>query len=426
MTQNAKTLAIIGGGAAGLVAGIVAGERARARGAALDIVIYERDDRVGRSILVTGNGRCNFSNAEILSSKYYNAEFVGDALAAVDSWCERSEGDSVTEFLESCGLVWRQESEGRRYPLANKASVVVDVLRAAAADVGVREECESDVACIDPPRAPGKPFTLRLADGVFRRADSVIVACGGKAVSSLEMAGVPRLRTRPVLGPLKVAADDIPFTRELDNIRVKCIVSLERREGDHAKCLMTERGELMFRKYGVSGICVFDMSRFAWPGDVLRIDFLQAGDRARAVDFLARRRTRLERRFGVNISYDDMLRGLVLPRVAEAVLKNAGISPDAPFQPECVDALADLLQAYPLEVAGMANIENCQVRRGGFSVEAFDPLSMAALDVPGLYAAGEALDVDGPCGGYNLHWAWASGMIAGRAAADSLVEGVLG
>jgi len=413
-----RTLAIIGGGAAGLAAAIAAGERARSLGRELGVVVYEADERVGRSILATGNGRCNFSNAHIDVQQYYNAPFAGEVF---DALAARFGSDYVHEFFASLGLAWREEADGRQYPLANKASVVVDVLRAAAAEYGVREECESYVAAIDAPREQGKPFTLRMQDGRFERADAVIVACGGRAIAALDICGVTCSPLHPVLGPLRVSAQDILLTRELDNIRVRCAVTLARREGAVITRMATETGELMFRKYGVSGICVFNLSRFAEPGDVLRIDFLNVGGAEQGEALLAQRRERLAHRFADGVTYEMVLRGLLLPRVYEAVLKSAEIAPKSPFGPFDAAHLARLLTAFPLEVAGIADPDISQVRRGGFPVGTFDPATLQAFSIPGLFAAGEALDVDGPCGGYNLHWAWSSGILAGYSAADLLV-----
>ena len=195
-----KTLAIVGGGAAGLAAAVAAGERARAKGASLEITIYERDDRVGRSILATGNGRCNFSNAKLDASAYRSSAFVQDALRGLSASFDATEderygkirrdnGDDVHAFFCRHGLMWRVEDDGREYPLPNKASVVVDVLRAAAADAGAREVCGCVVAAVEPPRSEGGRFTLRMADGRLERADAVILA-SGHAAQSLEAAGL--------------------------------------------------------------------------------------------------------------------------------------------------------------------------------------------------------------------------------------------
>lgn len=415
-----KTVAIVGGGASGLVAAIAAAERARDLGMQVEVVIYEGDERVGRPILATGNGRCNFSNSQLAIERYRNADFVREAYECLsDPECDEP-ARQVVDFLESCGLEWREEPDGRRYPLANKASVVVDVLRAAAARLGVRVQCGKAVKAVEPPRGEGKRFTLRMEDGVFERADAVVVSCGGRALKSLDVAGLHREAQRPVLGPLRVADSDIPFVRELDNIRVRCDVMLFRGNLDEQKCIASESGELMFRKYGVSGICVFDLSRIAEPGDVLCIDLLKASDPKRAESYLLARRAELVKRFGDHLTYADMLRGLVLPRVSEALLKRAGMGEQDVCDKAGAKKLAELLTQLRLEVAGIGDAEICQVQRGGFSIGQFDPATLQAVEVPGLFATGEVLDVDGPCGGYNLHWAWASGLLAGRSAAEQV------
>ncbi len=421
MKGNAKRLAIVGGGAAGLAAAVAAGERARELGAQLEITVFERDDRVGRSVLATGNGRCNFSNANLKFYRFHNYEFVSEAIGRIGY---TADDDVVHSFFAAHGLAWREEADGRQYPQANKASVVVDVLRASAAAVGVREACEREVAAIEAPRKAGKPFTLRMADGVFERADAVIVACGGKAMGALAAEGLDVLPLQPVLGPMRCSDEDAKLTRELDNIRVRCTVALSRQHDGEWAHVASERGELMFRKYGVSGICVYDLSRLFQPGDKLSINFLPdidpfESDQVEA--FFGGRWDALAKTFGA-LTYGSFLRGLLLPRVAEALLKRAGLKPgDACTRSDACD-LASLLTMFSLSVEGIADADQCQVRRGGFSVAAFDPRTMAARAFPGLYAAGEALDVDGPCGGYNLHWAWSSGLIAGAAAVGWLAN----
>ena len=412
MTNLARTIAIIGGGAAGLAAAVAACDRARELGVPVEVVVYERDDRVGRTILATGNGRCNFSNLDLKMYEYHNSDFVKQAFdAAGDEWL-------VRDFFEGMGLEWRAEPDGRLYPLANKASVVVDVLRAAMADLGVREECEQEVVSIEPPREAGKPFTLKMKDGVFRRADAVIVACGGRFASSLEVAGLSVSQMRPVLGPLAVVKDDVPVVRELDNIRVRCRAILAREDGDGYGAIASEKGELMFRKYGVSGICVFNLSRIAQPGDLLIINFMPDGYGEFPAEYLEGRRKVLAERYGETVTYEQMLRGFLLPRVYEVMLKREGIKPSDPCGPADIETLADLLAFFTLEIAGIGDEGICQVRRGGFPVESVAPENMEAHACPGLYLVGEALDVDGPCGGYNLHWAWTSGILAGKSAVE--------
>ena len=397
-----------------MAAAIAAGDRARELGQPVEITVFERDDRVGRSILATGNGRCNFSNLNLKLCEYRNSDFVSQVFAAAgDEWL-------VRDFFDGLGLEWRNEPDGRLYPLANKASVVVDVLRAACADLGVSEACDQEVAAVERPRAEGKPFTLRMKDGAFQRADAVVVACGGRFIESLETAGIEVVAPRPVLGPLAVADGDVPIMRELDNIRVRCTVCLLRERDGEFGAIATERGELMFRKYGVSGICVFNLSRLALPGDRVLINFMPEGLEEFAEDTLMSRRSVLASRFGEPVTYEQMLRGFLLPRVAEAVLKRRGVKPGDACRAKDVKRLADTLSFFSFEVKGIGDEGICQVRRGGVPVESVSPSTMGVIGCSGLFIAGEALDVDGPCGGYNLHWAWTSGHLAGRSAVDTI------
>ena len=434
-----KKLAVIGGGASGLAAAVAAARELGERGLAVgpdgdaEVLVFEADEeRVGRSILVTGNGRCNFSNAHIDASLYRNGDFAAqvlDGLAAADGQ-RRGAGagrggaaeDPVCAFFADLGLAWREEAEGRLYPLANKASSLLDVLRAALRDAGGREVTAHRAVAVEAsgadggagPAAADAPARLhiRFADGAIEHVDAVIVAVGGRAIGGLSLpGGLTASGMRPVLGPLRT---DNAITRRLNNIRVRCAISLVGADGAQKA---RERGELLFRDYGVSGIAVFNLSRAAEPGDALLIDFLPFLEEGAAEPWLYARRSRMASRRG-GLSCEDFLRGLVLPQLSEVLLDAAGLRADAPLQKAQIPALARVLTGLELEVRGIGDARQCQVARGGLDPADFDAATMGALGTGGLYAAGEALDVDGPCGGYNLHWAWASGIVAGRAAAD--------
>lgn len=537
-----ERIAIVGGGAAGLAAAVEAARALRERGmeGGGRVVVFEADERVGRSILATGNGRCNFSNAEVFAGAYRNARFVGEMLIGLLARGERacagesgrygdpcgdgSRPDPVHRFFEDLGMLSREEGEGRLYPATGKASTVVDVLRAAAAALGAVEACGRRVERIEAPREEGGLFHLRFADGSIEHAAAVIVAVGGKhalpdggrsaggkralpagsraasAASGRDRAthgaakADPRVAAgrsgaaallpdryeaeppRPVLGPLAVR-EQAP--RTLDNIRVRTNVWLAAAAGRDAlpssvrldpdldpaawnaaddadrawanefgkadascapapseqagvpcgRLKALERGEVLFRSYGVSGICVFNLSRFAEPGDVLLIDVLP---QVRAVDceqMLRARYRRLSSSRGLlgagfpdPLTSEAFLRGMLLPAVARIVLEQAGVDPAAPLAKMDVAPLARALKALPLTVTGIGDERQCQVLRGGLSVAAFDPRTMGSRLDAGLFAAGEALDVDAPCGGYNLHWAWASGLAAGASAARFVAE----
>lgn len=442
---EAKTIAIIGGGASGLAAAVAAGEAVRDAEGAARIVVYEAFDRVGRSILATGNGRCNFSNARPGEGDYRNAAFVrrvllefeGQAHGHVPSQAKTSTAypNGVLGFFSDHGLMWREEGEGRLYPLANKAASVLDCLRAACTAAGVEERVECEVAAVEPPRAEGSPFTLRLADGRFERADAVIVAVGGSVARGLLPEGVPFREPEPTLGPL---ATEPRGPRRLDNIRVRGALELWRPDsrgmdgramndggypmGTHEgeRLASREVGEVMFRKYGVSGIAAFNLSRLAEPGDVLAVDFVPWIRLCDMEAFLNRRRKMLRVSLGHDVTWDDMLRGMVLAPVADVLLEAAALDGARSVAKGETAVMAPVLKGLRLPVTGLGDVRQCQVHRGGVSVRAVDDRTCEVRRVPGLYVVGEALDVDAACGGFNLHWAWASGLLAGWSAAERL------
>lgn len=408
-----KTLAIIGGGAAGLAAAVEASREARARSSEVGITVYEADGRVGKSILATGNGRCNLSNAKPDASAYRNAGFVGDAYRALPP-------AEVRSFFGDLGLVMREDGEGRLYPLTNKASSVLDVLRFAAREGGVQEACGAEAVAVTP--VDGR-FLVCFADDGTVFADAVVIACGGGAAQSLVPPGYGFADVRPVLGPLKT---ERPPLKGLNNIRVRCEASLYGRPAEagardrrrlHAGGALKARetGEVLFRDYGVSGIAVFDLSRFAEAGDVLSLDLVSGMGEAELAADLASRAERFGARSAV-----DLVSGMLLAPVARAVLASIGVQPDAPLSRGRTADLARAAKSFALEVAGIGDVRQCQVSRGGFDVASFAPETMESRLHAGLHVVGEALDVDAPCGGYNLHWAWTSGMLAARNAVGRL------
>ncbi|MCL2889053.1 MAG: aminoacetone oxidase family FAD-binding enzyme [Eggerthellaceae bacterium] len=385
-----KRIAIIGGGAAGLAAAISAQQASREAGnASVQTTVFEKSDRVGKSILASGNGRCNFSNSAISAAAYNNPAFVEQSLAALPP-------NEVLGFFASIGLVWHEEDEGRLYPQSEKASSVLDVLRFAARDLGVETICNTEVRWVTP--AQGR-FLVCLDDETVSYFDAVIVACGGKVARSLLPVHYCYHNTMPLLCPLRTSAAPI---RGLNNIRARCLASC----GSHE-----ELGEVLFREYGLSGIAVFNLSRFAREGDVIKLDFLPQQSEE---DVLAA----LQQRIGLFAERPalECLAGLLQQPLARAVLRAASLSAEERLREGDLAALLVALKAFSLAVEGVGDPSNCQVWRGGFDTGGFSACSLESKRDPGLFVVGEALDVDGPCGGFNLHWAWTSGILAGRAA----------
>ena len=384
-----RRIAVIGGGAAGLAAAVSAAQAAGNHDA-VQVTVFEKADRVGRSILASGNGRCNFSNSTVRADLYYHPLFVADCFEALPA-------QDVHAFFASLGLVWREEDEGRLYPLSNKASSVLDVLRFALDDLGVQIRCGAEVRSVTPAKGA---YLVCLDDDTADFFDAVVVACGGRVARSLLPPHYRYHNTQPMLGPLRTTTDAI---RGLNNVKARCKATC----GGHE-----ETGEVLFRDYGLSGIAVFDLSRFAQSGDVLSLDFLPHLDSEEVQVLLEERFALLPQRPALGF-----LAGMVQQPLARAVLRAAELPADRPLQIGDLAALAKALTSFSVTVDGIGDFRQCQVWRGGFDVGGFFPHTLEARRDPGLFVVGEALDVDGPCGGFNLHWAWATGILAGRAAA---------
>ena len=388
----ANRVAIVGAGAAGLACAITAAREGA------QVSLFEAKDRVGSTILATGNGRCNISNAALCADDFFNSEFVGQAFEVLPP-------AQVHQFFNDLGLLMREEGEGRMYPLPNKASAVLDVLRFAADEAGVEMHVSTEVVGIKP---AGAQQLLKFADGTMAFFDKVVVSVGGGVAKALLPDKYPFNKQRKLLCGLRT---DNAFLKGLDNIRVRCLISLvagKRHPGEVNQVIASEEGEVQFRDYGVSGVAVFNLSRFAQPGDTVCIDFLpgQTAEETRAM--LAGRLEAMGQRDAVSF-----LSGVLLPAVARNVCKQAGVDPAAPMAGQSINALVNALRSFALPVTGFQD-KTAQVSRGGFAVESFDPRTLESKLNHGVYVVGEALDVDGPCGGFNLHWAWTSGILAGR------------
>ena len=387
-----RNIAIIGGGASGIAAAITAAERG-AR-----VVVFEAGKRIGHSILVSGNGRCNWSNAQVSAQDYANASFVGQAFEACPP-------QRVRQWFADLGLLAVEESDGKLYPITNKATSVLDVLRFRLEELGVEIACDRRALRVRPAGKPGAVrWRIDFESGHSERFDAVLVACGGGIARELMPEGYSFAKRRPRLCPIRTDRDSV---KGLDGVRVKGVAALMR--GGREMAL--ERGEVQFRSFGVSGIGVFNLSRFTQVGDTVCIDLLPDVGKQELVDELAARPNRFPGR-----SAEQLLAGVVLPAVARAALRKAGLDANRPYPAGAAHAIADALKGYEMHVERFEE-KQAQVRQGGVEVSEVNPKTMESLKDHGLFVMGEALDVDGPCGGYNLHWAWTCGLLAGTAAA---------
>lgn len=444
-----KSILVIGGGASGLMAAITAATTAHNAGVNVSVTVLEKSHRVGRSILTAGNGRCNFGNSNLKARSYYNASFVGSVFTSMfRAWASSFgvhskvkfdlEEPLVAHLFANLGLCWRETEDGWCYPASEKATSVLNVLLETASMLPISIRCESAVTEIV--TTGSRTWAVRLDSGEILHGDAVILACGGRELSEVVLPqAVSKLSQKPILGALKV--QEAKKFRDLDGFRIKCKVSLARLRGEGAsvrkqhqtarkdakpllkdyEVVAVEEGEVLFRKYGISGISIFNLSRFAQPGDTLLLDFCPNESAGGMEAFLNRRFKVLNASRGP-VTFRSFLVGMVAEPLATHLLNLCGVHPDALMSKADVLKLMQPLKSFELTVVGVHDPSQCQVMRGGLAVAEWNSTTLQHASLPGLFAAGEALDVDGPCGGYNLSWAWLSGMVAGNAAALTVVD----
>ena len=394
---------VIGGGAAGMIAAISAAERHR------KVLLIEKADRPGRKILASGNGRCNLMNNG--KPRYYgDPGFAGKVLG-------RCSGADLSAFFRRDGLFLSEESEGRVYPLTNQSQTVIAVLKNALTlnGVSVMLNRRAVSVCRD-----GPDFRITTSSGETFEAVKIIVACGGAVQPKLGGSpdGYDILRSfghtivPPVPSLVPLNADSRSISG-LSGIRIRCTVSLTRGN----ELVHREEGEVLFTDYGVSGICVMQCARFTESTDSsLLLNLLQHAfsGKADAVRELQERKQRFS-----SCPPVWLLNGILPEKVSYAVLKQAGVplrgETAGEISDETIGKIVDTACAYRISVTGSRGLDYAQVTAGGASCDEFDPSTMESALVSGLYAAGEVLDVDGDCGGFNLMFAFASGRIAGCA-----------
>ncbi len=410
-------LCVIGGGASGLAAAIEAARAFRQAGVPGQVTVLERLPRVGKKLLATGNGRCNLTNRFASPPDYFEAaDFVRPAL-------KRFSVDDTLSFFASMGLLCEEEEEGRIYPMSRQAASVLDVLRFEAERLGVVFHCDSRVESVQKTR--DKP---RFVINGSICADAVILACGGKAspqhgsdgsgYALLRALQIPVAEVFPSL--VQITADP-KRVKSLKGMRVHAVISLY----EEKKQLASQRGEIQFTEFGLSGIAAMQLSRFVSREKQRQmeasLDLLPAFSSGEVADYLAARV-----RQNPALAAEHLLTGILPKRVGQVLLKQAGVEPLSrpigSLRGAEIAAISDLLKDWRFSVTGTRGFSAAQVTMGGAQRSAFDPESMEALSTPGFYAAGEVLDVDAGCGGFNLQWAWSSGRLAGESAAEKQIS----
>ena len=370
---------IVGGGASGVVTAIMLARKGR------KTLVLEAQDRTLKKLLASGNGRCNLSNSAVCPERYNAPAFVAPSLSAFGL-------EEVKHFFLSVGIELREE-DGRWYPYSLSAGSVVNALLRAAEKAGVVTVCGAKAD-----RITKDGLFCVSAAGKTYYAENVIFTAGSNATSGLDslslLSSFGHFSTEKVASVSYIPSDSV---KGASGVRAKAALKLI----CGGTTVFSGEGELLFKDNALSGILAFEASsRYA--------RMLREGKTCEGIiDFTPdRSEIQLKEFFGkCDLDCVDALCAYVHRALAVAIAKKAGVKGAAE---DNADKLASVLKNYSVVFGGVCDIKNAQVVSGGLDLKDFDPHSLQSLKTKGLFAAGEALDVDGDCGGFNLHWAWAS------------------
>lgn len=426
-----KDVIVIGAGASGMMAAITAARCGKS------VLILEHMDKVGKKILATGNGKCNYTN-EYMADECYH----GDHILRQDVMTQFGRADAIA-FFKEIGI-WPKAKNGYYYPNSGQAASVVEALQMELERLNITIVCGCQVQELSEDYLG---FAVSTSTGVYK-ARKVIVACGLLAASKLGSDGsmIPLLkelghRFVPIVPALcGFYASGMDF-KKVSGVRCEAELTLEidinhaktsntdRKNAENrkitsdadAKNIQKERGELQLTDYGMSGIPVFQLSSPAAKAlkekkaVAMRIDFLPEIVGGELESELQRRVERAENLHEA-VTLEQLLSGLLNQKLIPVLVKKAGISAHTPadrIDEKQLQKLVDVIKNYPVILDKVRDFEFAQVCAGGIRTEEIDTKTLESRLVPGLYFAGEILDVDGICGGYNLQWAWSSGFVAG-------------
>ncbi len=398
---------VIGGGASGMIAAIAAA----AEGAS--VTIYEHRNELGKKILATGNGKCNLTNRELRLDQYNCSD-----MDLLNNYFTQFDSEDTIATFRSFGLIVKDRN-GYIYPACEQASVVRDllVLQLQMYEVNIHTSMN-----INSVIKTNKGFDVE-ANGTVRSFDKVILACGSYAglrkteripsdVDGYSLAYHLGHRIVPVKPALTALICKEDFFKSISGVRCECLISLTK----DSAIIGSEYGELQITEYGVSGIPVFQLSRHvaAVPGEYsVVIDFMPGVDDE---SFIQMMQTRILSFQGAKIK--EFFLGILNNKLNALLISLSGLQPDDIIDDSNRDALIEavsLIKCLKLDVKGTKSFENAQCCSGGVPLSELDD-NCQSVKCPGLYIAGEMIDVDGKCGGYNLQWAWTTGYIAGKAA----------
>jgi flavoprotein, HI0933 family len=424
----ANRVVVIGGGASGLAAAIAAAENGAA------VTVLEHKDRVGKKILMTGNGKCNLTNMKEVHGKYYSSDAA--SLKQIYNTLVRFDAVQTRDFFQRLGLYTKEKKDGGVYPVSEQASIVLDVLRSACNRLGVTIQTDCEVISIRPEKNGGVICAKQYKQIFY---DKLILATGGKAASVAGSDGSGYVLAKrlghaiveplPALVQLKCKGT---VFKALSGVRAQGVIRLLIDGVEMA----TQEGELQLTDYGISGIPVFQLSRLASRALYdqkqceASLDFISyifdknnlcenKKDRDK-IDCVCKNLTNNAIKHFFHKTVEEYLSGLVHKKIATVVCKQNGIASCMTVNQagkERVWNCIKMLMDFRVQITAPNSFENAQVCCGGVPLKEVNE-NFASLKCEGIYIVGELLDCDGICGGFNLQWAWATGIIAGTDAAQ--------
>lgn len=394
-------ICVIGAGASGLLAAISAKEHGA------EVFLLERNSKIGRKILATGNGRCNYTNIDATSNHYNHPDFVGSVFAQFGP-------EKTVKFFERLGIEPKIEDEGKTYPLSEQASSIVDVLAYELDRLKIKVFYESYVESIN---IKHDKYYIKTNDQTYI-SDKVILATGGKALpksgsdgNGYQLAQALGHKITPIYPSLVKLKLDYPYLKQMDGVKIKASAELMHKDVS----LHSEFGDVLFTKYGISGPTILQISRKANELLYQKEEIYIKVSIIRHLDF----KDLIERFKTLNDKPIEMaLVGLVHKKLIHPLLKEAKIhnfhDPVNKVEHKKLMKLIRLLSDWRFLVVGSKDYDEAQVTAGGVDISECDPMTLESKIHKGLYFTGEVLDIDALCGGYNLQWAWSSGYIAGK------------
>ncbi len=389
---------VVGGGASGMVSAICA----KRQNPELHIAILEKNDRFGKKLALTGNGRCNISNKNITLENFHgaNPEFAKNAF-------EKFNLDDTKSFFESIGVIFKEGEKGKLYPYSLQASSVVDALRFCLQKEGVEAFLNEEITSIE---KKGDCFILS-GEKVYK-AKSVIISSGGKSGgkiasdSGYKLLSVFGHTVSPLSPAIVQIKTDNTLTKQLKGVKIDANASVLK----NGKVFKSDFGEVLFCDYGLSGPPILQLSAHLRKGDEISLDLMPDYSEKELAELLYNRSVVL-----TDTPAGEFFTGLLQKRLGQVVLKINGYKIDDLFAPDYKEIIkiAHTIKNFIFKFIDTNGFVNAQVTHGGVLTSEFSPNTLMSKKVDGLFASGEVLDIDGDCGGFNLQWAWSSGFLAG-------------